>query len=104
MFYRTLTFRMENIVIAMIGKKVKGNLTKDLRKINLMEDDFNFNDKTLARATLKYAEKNNLLFLEQHGSRKEHREMQQEANKRLLCDLSQLKCRQMLSCSNDAKS
>ena len=48
-------------VNSMITKKGKENLVKDLHTINLMEEDFNFNNKILARLTMNYAEKNRLI-------------------------------------------
>ena len=45
-------------------------MVQDLRTINLMEADFNFNNKVLAKITIEYAEKNNLLPLEKFRSRK----------------------------------
>ena len=49
------------VVNAMIAKKGKGNLIEDLRTINLMEACFNFNNKFMARSTMKCAEENKLL-------------------------------------------
>ena len=40
----------------MIEKKGKGNQVSDLRIINLMKADFNFNNKTLAKEVLRYGE------------------------------------------------
>ena len=45
----------------MIEKKGKGNRVGDLSTINLIEVDFNFNNKVLARELLKSIEENNLL-------------------------------------------
>ena len=45
----------------MIEKKGKGNRVGDLRIINLMEADFNFNNKMIAKDILYYTKKNNLL-------------------------------------------
>ena len=45
----------------MIEKKEKGDNVKDLRIINLMEVDFNYSNKLLARETMKCTELNRLL-------------------------------------------
>ena len=49
-------------VNAMIAKKGKDNLVKDLQTINFMEADFNFNNKVMARLIINYAEENKLLL------------------------------------------
>ena len=54
----------------MIAKKRKGNLVQDLCTINLIEANFNFNNKVMARSIMKYAKENNLLPAEQYSSRK----------------------------------
>ena len=48
-------------VNTMIAKKGKSNLVKDLRTINLMEANFNFNNKVVARLIMNCAEENKLL-------------------------------------------
>ena len=48
----------QRVTNTMIEKKGKGNLTKDLQIINLIEADFNLNNKAMVRSTLKYAEVN----------------------------------------------
>ena len=48
----------------MIEKKVKANLIKDLCIINLIEVDFNFNNKVIERALIYCIEINKLLSLE----------------------------------------
>ena len=51
-----------------IKKKGKGNKIGNLRTINLMEADFNFNNKIIARDILYCTEQNDLLLKEQYGS------------------------------------
>ena len=51
----------KSIINTMIEKKSKGNKVKDIRIINLLEVDFNFNNKILARITIDYVESNQLL-------------------------------------------
>ena len=46
---------------AIIKKKRKGNLVKDLRMISLIEANFNFNNKVMARLIMNCAEANKLL-------------------------------------------
>ena len=55
----------------MIEKKGKGCKVTDLKTINLIEIDFNFNNKIMARNILNYPEKNHLLPIKQYGSMKE---------------------------------
>ena len=88
----------------MIAKKEKGNLIEDLRTINLMEACFNFNNKFMARSTMKCAEENKLLPAEQYSSRKLHCIASQAINKRLVYDISHLQKRNIALCSNDAKA
>ena len=45
----------------MIKKKGKGNLIRDLRTINLMEANFNFINKVMARLIMNCAEYNKIL-------------------------------------------
>jgi len=79
--------RAINIIIL---KKGKGDQVQDLRTINLIEADFNFNKKLLAKDTMRCAEVNKLLSQEQYGSRKGHRAIDQVNNKRLLYDITHL--------------
>ena len=76
----------------------------DLRTLNLLEADFNFNNKVMAKTTLECAERNRILQPEQHGSRKGLRAILQACNKRLLYNMNHIKRRPMLLCSNVAKS
>ena len=48
----------------MIEKKGKGCKVSDLHTINLIEADFNFNSKVIARDILNYLEVNQLLPIE----------------------------------------
>ena len=73
-----------------IKKKGKGNLVKDLRTINLIEADFNFNNKVIARIVMECAEENKLISPEQYSSRKLYRVSYQAINKRLVYDLVHL--------------
>ena len=54
----------------MIENKGKGNKVRDLHKLNLIEANFNFNNKVIAKTMLECAERNGTLLPEQHGSRK----------------------------------
>ena len=56
-----------------IEKKEKGCRIHNLHTINLMEADSNFNNKIIAKNLLRYAKENNLLPIEQYGSRNSHR-------------------------------
>ena len=44
-----------------IEKKGQSNLVKDFYTFNVIEANFNFNNKVIAKLTMEYAEKNNLL-------------------------------------------
>ena len=88
----------------MIKKKSKGCIVSDLRTINLIEVDFNFNNKIIARDVLRYADDNELLPKEQYGSRKGYRASYQAVNKRLLYDLVYLMRRLIVLYRNDTKS
>lgn len=88
----------------MIEKKNKGNLVSDLRTINLMEADFNFNNHVMGKQVNRCAEANAQIPKEQYGSRKRHQARHQATNKKLLYDLNQFQRKPMILCSNDAKS
>ena len=88
----------------MIEKKGKGVEVENLRTINLMESDFNFNNKVMGRTVSDCAERNKLLPKEQYGSRQQHQARHHGINKRLTYDLAHFQRRPMIVCSNDAKS
>ena len=88
----------------MIQKSGKQPEVEKLRTINLLECEFNFNNKIMGRAVGECAERNNLLPKEQYGSRKRHQARHQGLNKRLLYDLVHFQRKPMILCSNDAKS
>ena len=77
---------------------------KDVRMINLIEANFNFNNKVIARLIIKCTEENNLLPAEQYGSRKLHCMASQAINKRLVYNISDLQRRPMVLHSNNAKA
>ena len=52
------------MVNAIIEKKNKDNLIRDLRIINLIEANFHFNNKVMARLTINCAEYNKILLAE----------------------------------------
>ena len=62
----------QTVVNTMIQKKRKGNKVTELRILNLMEVEFNFNNKVIARDLLFCAESNDLIPNEQYGSRHKH--------------------------------
>ena len=78
------------LINTMIEKKGKGNRVRDLRTINLIEVDFNFNNKIIAKELLTCMEQNNLLPNEQYGSRYSYYTAKQAVNKKLLFDLAYL--------------
>ena len=59
----------KTVVNIIIEKKGKRNRVGNLRTINLMEADFNFNNKIMAREVLFCMEKNKLLQDKQYSSR-----------------------------------
>ena len=72
-----------NTMIQKIGKQPE---VEKLRTINLLESDFNFNNKIMGRAVRECAERNKLLPKEQYGSCKNHQARHQGLNKQLLYD------------------
>ena len=60
------------VINMMIEKKGKSNKVGDIRTINLIEADFNYNNKKMAKDLLWYCEKNNFLSKEQYSSRHSH--------------------------------
>ena len=84
-------------------KKGKDNLVRDLRRINQIEADFNFNNKVIDRLIMNYKEENGLLPTEQYGSRKSYRVSHQAINKRLVYNLTHLQHQLIVLCSNNAK-
>ena len=88
----------------MIEKRGKGNLVSNLRTINLMEVDFNFNNKVISRALMYCAEKNHLIPMEQYRSYKEHRAIHQATNKRLLYNIAYFQKCPMILYNNNVKS
>ena len=83
---------------------MKGNKVGNLRTINLMEVEFNFNNKVMARDLLYCAEENNVLPDEYCGSRYGHCAAKQAVNKKLLFYLALLSRRPLVVCSNEALS
>ena len=88
----------------MIPKKGKKPEVENLRTINLMEAEFNFNNKKMGRDVGACAERNKLLPKEQYGSRTGHQARHHGANKKLLYDLAHFQRKPMILCSTDAKS
>jgi hypothetical protein len=88
----------------MIEKKGKGNRVGNLRTINLMEADFNYNNKKVARDVLWCCQNNNFLPQEQYGSYYGYNAVTQVCNKKLLFNLAHLLWKPLAVCSNDAKS
>ena len=60
------------MVNTMITKKGKENAIKDPCTIDLIEADFNFSNKILARLIINCAEMNGLILKEQYRSKKLH--------------------------------
>jgi hypothetical protein len=87
----------------MIVKKRKKNKVRDLRTINLIEVNFNYNNKVLAWKLLRCIEENGLLPKEQYSSRHGHKAISQAVNKKLLYNASHLEQKPLALYSNDAK-
>ena len=85
----------------MIEKNKKGNQIGNLRTINLMKADFNFNNKMIVRNILFCAERNCLLLKEQYRSQYRYYIMIQVTNKKLLCNITHLLKKLLAMCSND---
>ena len=91
-------------VSVMIEKKGKGIQVEDLRTIQLLQAESNFNNKKVGRDTMQTAEANKLIPREQYGSRKQKQAILHAVNKRLLYDITHYQRRPAALCSNDAKS
>ena len=94
----------KNTINTMIEKKGKENLVSDLRIVNLIEADFNYNNKIIVRIVMKCTKNNNLIPKEQYSSRKALKAINQVSNKYLIYDLAHLQRRPIALCSNDEKS
>ena len=88
----------------MLHKKEDVDLVNKLRTITLLKADFNFNNKLLGHATIKHAEKNNLLAKEQYGSRPGKQAIDHAVHKALTFDIIRQYRIPSALCSNDAKS
>jgi hypothetical protein len=86
------------------NKYKRANHIDKLRTIVLTEADYNFNNKKLGRDAIAHAERNNLIALEQYGSRKGKQAIDQALNKRLSYDILRMTRQPGALCSNDAKS
>ena len=75
-----------------------------MRTIQLMQSEFNMNNKKLGRDVMAFAEKHAALAPEQFGSRKHHQSVHAALNKRLTMDLLRQLRQAGALCSNDAKS
>lgn len=75
-----------------------------MHTIQLMNAEFNRNNKKLGRDMMYHTEKIKLLPREQYGNRKEHRAIIVLLNKRLTCDLLRQKNEAGAICSNNEKS
>ena len=75
-----------------------------MRTIQLMNSEFNMNNKKLGRDVMAFAERHKALAAEQFGSRKNHQSVNAALNKRLTMDLLRLKRQAGALCANDAKS
>ena len=75
-----------------------------MRTIQLLDGQFNMNNKKLGRELMKNAEHHQLIAKEQAGSRKAHRAVLAALKKRLTIDLLRQKKKAGIIISNDAKS
>jgi hypothetical protein len=70
-----------------ILKKIGVYDVEKMRTIQLMNAEFNMNNKKLGRDVMWFAESHNVLALEQFGSRKNHQSILAALNKRLTMDI-----------------
>ena len=75
-----------------------------MRTTQLMQAEFNMNNKKLGRDVMAFAEQHAVLAPEQFGSRKNHQSVHAALNKRLTMDLLRQLRQAGALCSNDAKS
>ena len=73
---KLLLFKIEEVKYLKNGGKGVQLIKLDdgcyLKELNIIkEDNFNFNNKVLGKQALQYAEKNDVIVKEQHGSRPE---------------------------------
>ncbi len=88
----------------MLEKLASNDNVKKIRIIMLFEADFNNNNKWLGQMMMRLAEEQNLIALEQYGSRKYKAANTQCLNKCLFYDLHCFLQTPTALCSNDAKS
>ncbi len=88
----------------MLEKLAGNDNVEKLRIIMLFKANFNHNNKWLGRATMKVAEKHNMIAPEQYSSRKLTSAGMQCLNKCLFYDLHRYFRTPAALCSNDTKS
>ena len=87
-----------------IEKKPGEKRVTKMRTIQMMNSEFQSNNKRVGKAAMAYAERNNLIPPGQFGSRKKHQAIDLALSKRLTWDLLLLQRRAAGWISNDAKS
>ena len=70
-----------------ILKRIQQTHVDKFRTIQLMDPEFQINNKMLGKRTLAHAEKANEVATDQYGSRKNHTAISACLNKKLLCDI-----------------
>jgi hypothetical protein len=75
-----------------------------MRTIQLMQAEFNMNNKKLGKDTMKIAEAAKIVPWDQYGSRKNMRSIMAALNKRVTMDIFRQRRQAGAICSNDAKS
>ena len=99
-----LTQPWQKITDVEILKKSGAYDVEKMRMIQLMEAEFNMNNKEVGRDAMAFTEKYKALAPEQFGSRKNHQSVLATLNKRLTMDLLQQRGQARALCANDAKS
>ena len=94
--------RWRSAIDAVLWKKPGVFTVESTRTIVLFEPDFNYLNKHNGRLAMINAELFNHLAMEQYGSRKDHRSIDQGTNKRLTTDMFLLRREPGALCSNDA--
>ena len=87
-----------------IEKKPGEKRVTKMRTIQMMNSEFQSNNKRVGKAAMAYAERHNLIPPGQFGSRKKHQAIDLALSKRLTWDLLLLQRRSAGWISNDAKS
>ena len=108
--YRNILFQVgitskshETITDIEILKKLNELRVEKMRLLQMMDPEYQINNKMIGRRVLAHAEKAGEVAEDQHGSRKNHKAITACLNKKVLCDILRQKKRTGAIAMNDAK-